>query len=420
MYGTNSDQIRAELAFLLRQQRTATQDRHSNVSLSAAASLDIRMYRNSVLTWCRGAVDSVSPPLIPTGRVGRGPIEELHDRLDHAIAKSIPGAAGLSELTSNRRSPTVKAWQGAARAAALGEHDFAAGVDRISLDVRQRMTVLKDASEIIHAVVILDGLYALAPEWEQLPDSSRLGRAAVVCAAYAGYDGEDHAVDTFGWRRRPTPITGEAQPGVDGVLQSQHNVAVDLADHFPNSLNLRRVINFQRELSELLAARFDGDQKWSDRAATLKVLERETRDLGGQIGSGSVSAGESASAAGRLSRLPNDQFFTRGQQQRLGRLAEQIDSLLASAIVHGASERLYFIRTALPRLDGRADHLVHGVRHTYVPVERAKLSQLLETAKTQLRPPVREPVRRANPRTEHLMFQAELEQGPNRGPALGM
>src|SRR3546814_18260652 len=74
------------------------------------------------------------------------------------------------------------------------------------------MTVLKDAAEVARALTGLDRHYSAAvPGWEPITEADGLGRAAVVCAAHAGYDKPDYSVDQRGWRP-PVPLVDRPAP----------------------------------------------------------------------------------------------------------------------------------------------------------------------------------------------------------------
>lgn len=57
----------------------------------------------------------------------------------------------------------------------------------------------------------------------------------------------NHAIDALGWRPSPGVIEGPGLPGLAGVVQAQHNVAVDL-QHFPSATNLRSLLVSQADV----------------------------------------------------------------------------------------------------------------------------------------------------------------------------
>ena len=132
--------LRAELATLLRQHRIQHRlggTGHATRSPSRppwnkreALGQQISRYRHGVLVWCLQAVRAANPRINLQGTTGRrrGPAEELRHRLTRAVDASTAGHPPLRELTTEQEFPIVETWRRAARAAALGEHDFDAGL----------------------------------------------------------------------------------------------------------------------------------------------------------------------------------------------------------------------------------------------------------------------------------------------------
>jgi hypothetical protein len=400
MYGENGGLLRAELATLLRQHRIQqrlggpgihTVPESTTPEQRQALGEQISRYRHAVLVWCLQAVRAANPRINlehSTGR-SRGPAEQLRDRLTRAVDASTAGHPPLVELTTEQEFPMVESWRHAARAAALGEHDFDAGVGYGRLSDAQFMTVLKDAAEITRGLVALDRRYANIPGWKSLKDQGRLGRAAEVCAVFAGYDEPDYTVDLRGWRPPISTVEGPALPGIAGVLQAEHNVLVRLTQ-FPTAHNLRLVLDSQRVLSTEAALRVrniapDLADKWRTRAETYTALVRETRDLGGHVGAGGNAAAQGANALDRFRRLPG----ALGEPKllrHLDRLFTGIDDRVSDIIEHGARERLYFLRVMLPRVVDQPEPLIKPVRERYVPINSPIQTLLLEVVRAQLRP----------------------------------
>ena len=69
----------------------------------------------------------------------------------------------MDELVTEQPFALVDTWRQAARACVLGEHDFANGVGYGRLSEAQCLTVLKDAADVVRAVVSLDRRYANIP-----------------------------------------------------------------------------------------------------------------------------------------------------------------------------------------------------------------------------------------------------------------
>ena len=78
------------------------------------------------------------------------------------------------------------------------------------LDLNQRLTVVKDAAEIIRGLLVLDRRYGNIPGWEPLSGAGRLQRAAEACAFI---EAADYTVDRRGWRPPARTIDGPARAG---------------------------------------------------------------------------------------------------------------------------------------------------------------------------------------------------------------
>ena len=287
------------------------------------------------------------------------------------------------------------------------------GADPDAITVRsdaECMTVLKDAAEITRGLVALDRRYANIPGWQSIKDQGRLGRAAEVCAVFAGYDDPDYTVDHLGWRPSPTTVDGPAMPGMSGVLQAEHNLLIHLTK-LPTARNLRLVLDSQRVLSHQASLRVRNfapelADKWQARSETYAALVRESRDLGGHLGSGGLAASEGANALGRLQRLPRAAVAVSKALGHLDRLFARVDDRVSDIIEHGANERLYFLRVKLPRVVDQAEGLIKPVRERYVAITSAVQTDLLAIVHTQLRPP---PTRSA-PQVGAAQSRADLHE----------
>lgn len=318
MYGENSERLRGELTVLLRQhriqQRLGGEGIHivpesTTVEERKELGEQIARYRQAVLVWCLQAVRAANPriSLDASGGRTRGPAEELRFRLEAAVKHAAAGLPTMAELATEQTFPMVENWRQGARAAALGEHDFGAGLGYGRLSAAECMTVMRDAAEVARALVGLDRRYSNIPDWHPLKEQGRLGRAAEVCAVFAGHNTPDYTVDLRGWRSAPTSMDGEALPGIGGVLQAEHNLLIHLG-RFPDARSLRVVLESQRLVSGEAAALVESSDPdraatWRTREATYAQLVHETRDLGGQLGNGGPAAGQGATAASRIQRL---------------------------------------------------------------------------------------------------------------------
>lgn len=435
MYGENTRLLRASLRELLTQHRIQQRIGGAGIHTVPATSTvterqeigeQIARYRHAVLVWCHQAMQAANPRinLAGTSARTRGPAEELRYRLDAAIDADPAGLATMEELVSGQRFELVDLWREAARACALGEHDFDAGVGYGRLSEAECMTVIHDAAEITRALVGLDRRYSNIPGWKQLKDPGRLGRAAEVCAAYSGYGNPDYSVDRRGWKPPARPIGGPALPGIAGVLQAQHNLLLHLIK-FPDAQSLRVVIDSQRIVSLEATRRLTDSNpelagRWQRRAETYGRLVQQTRDVGGLYGKGGLAAGQGSIAAARIQKLPDDGLSDAGQLRRLMRLSAGIDERVCTAVELGIKERLYFQRVTVPAVENDNGDLVKGPRREWLPITGPVQAELLAIVHHDLRPM---PVRHKSPKeaAQHRRdFEAAIEHRPEpRGTGIG-
>ncbi|CUR58163.1 conserved hypothetical protein [metagenome] len=436
MYGQNSGRLRGSLGVLLRehrvQQRLGGKGIHTVPATTTVTEREelgkqIRRYRECVLTWCLQAVRAAHPRINLEGTSGRsrGPADELRYRLSEAINASTAGLAPSEELGGEQRFASVESWRHAARAAALGEQDFAAGVGYGRLSDQQCITVLKDAADIVRGVVALDRRYEGVPGWKRLKDQGRLGRAAEVCAAFAGSEEPDYTVDLRGWRTAPVTIDGPAMPGITGLLQAEHNLLVHLGT-FPDARSLRVVLDSQRIVSRTAATLIEQTEpplsaKWRARETTYGQLVHQTRDLGGMLGQGGHAAGQGAVAASRVKRLATEEFIGPKLVRQLDRVFSRIDEQISQCIEHGAKERLYFLRVPFPRIDENAPGFVKRTRERYTPITSPVQTDLIVIARSQLRPAPITPWPPKDAAESRAEFEAAIMHRPGGpGPSLSL
>ncbi|MFT3871461.1 MAG: hypothetical protein QM714_02265 [Nocardioides sp.] len=330
-----------------------------------------------------------------------------------AIEVSLPT---MDELVTEQPFALVDTWRQAARACVLGEHDFTNGVGYGRLSESQCLTVIKDAADVVRALVSLDRRYANIPGWHPLKDPGRLGRVAETCATWAGYWEPDYTVDLRGWRPEPTLIEGPGLPGITGVLQAQHNLLIHLGT-FPTANNLRVVLDSQRIVSRETAhglQPFDPTlaARWERRAETYGRLVHETRDLGGMVGNGGPAAGQGSIAAVRMEKLARDAITDPAQSRRLQRVSAGIDERICNVIERGVAQRLYFQRINVPGLNDHNGELVRVTRQKFVPITSPVQTDLLAIVRNDLRPT---PIRRKAPKgatQSRLDFEAALHHRP--------
>ena len=428
MYGENSGRLRAELTTLLRQHRIQhrlggkgppTMPETTTVEERQALGELIGRYRQMVLVWCLHAIRAANPHINPEGTTGRsrGPAGELRYRLVAAIDASPAGLPTLEDLNTPQNFQMVDTWRHAARAAALGEHDFGAGVGYGRLSEHQCKTVRRDAAEIAWALVGLDRRYANIPGWQSLKDQGRLGRAAEICAAQAGTEAPDYSVDVRGWRPSPMLDTRPAPAGLDGILQGERNLLFELR-RFPDAQSLRLILDSQRIASRQLSSLVrETDNtlaaKWEKRRETYEMLLAETRDLRGLLGTGDA-AGQAAIIAARAQRLTLHSETSTETLHQAERLFHGIDTRLTQVIEHGTSRRLYLLRVKLPQLLNGSEGLVHQNQVRYVPVDSHVQTDLLEVVRSRLRPPPEQPHAPQGAGRSRADFEAAITHRPSR------
>lgn len=427
MYGENTGLLRDALRELLTQHRIQQRIGGRGIhTVPETTTIEERMeigdqigrYRHTVLVWCRQAMLAANPSidLDGTSQRTRGPAEELRYRLEITVNASSTARPTLDELTTAQRFPLIESWRQAARACALGEHDFYADVAYVRLSDAQCLTVVHDAAEITRALVGLDRRYANIPGWQPLKDPGRLGRAAEVCAAYSGRGEPDYTVDHRGWKPLTKLIEGPGLPGINGVLQAQHNLLLHLSE-FPDAQSLRVVVDSQRVVS-LQAARRLGDTapalaaRWERRSEVYGRLVHATRDLGGVVGNGGSAAGQGSVAAARMEKLAADGLTGPPQVGRLERISAGIDKRVCDAIEHGIRSRLYFQRVVVPGMNSENGELIKMPRPKWLPVTGPVHTELLSIVRRELRPT---PIQRKPPTgaaQNRRDFEAAIDHRP--------
>lgn len=352
----------------------------------------VQRYRLATLTWCRAAVTAVTPKtdLSTSSKTTRNPTEELRHRLTTTLKAAGHGESLLDLLAMRHGNELIDTWQRAGRAAALGEHDLTTDVNLEHLTPGQAQAVLKDASDVTTALVLLDTRYKNIPGWRRLKDPQSLEHAAQACSQLTARSRLDHGVDHRGWRPVAGVIDGPALPGIAGVVQAQHNLFVDLA-RVPNALNLRRVLLSQAKLSQTAAkhaqaAAPDLAATFGDRAQLYVDLVRASRDLGGLAGDGNYAVVQSQNAVTRLDRTPTASSTEGPALGELARLCARTDARIAATIEHGFNERLYLAPVNHPRLSDEHIRGIHPTRHRWVPTKSPDQFPLLLLVREELRP----------------------------------
>jgi hypothetical protein len=445
MYGENGALLRSELSALLARHRVQLRlgggGSHSVPVTSSRAERaeigkQIRRYRQSVLVWCQQASRAVAPyassnlsPAPPTPfrlpPTQHGGLASLRLALDHAVDTSSAPLPGLDELVASQELLLVEHWRQAARAAALGEHDFAAGLHHDNLDTTQTHTLIGDIAAVVRALVVLDQRYRSIPGWERLQQPERLGWSALACALDSSLEPPSYAIDALGWRAPTHVMPGPARPGLLGVLQAERNLAVRLRP-LPSAMNLRRIVHSQRVLSggiAQLAANVDEDlrDRCLERLATYADLQRGLRNVASVIGTGELAVADSADVVGRLKLLRPDRAVDLRVLRAFTTLFQKIDHQIADHIETGIERHAYLRRVTLPRLVEDSGQLVTPVRERFTPFGDEGPSAVVHLARDRLRPTSAQstPTPDAG-RSRAELHSAIVHRPQSRGGALGI
>jgi hypothetical protein len=174
-------------------------------------------------------------------------------------------------------------------------------------------------------------------------------------------------------------------------VQAEHNLLIHLGTSL-TALNLRRVLDSQRDLSHQLAARVAAADpalatRCQPRARGYARVFAATRNLGGLLGGGVEAAIEGAFAVSRLRRLPPDAPLDPHAQRDLDRLFDLVDAGLVAVIDQAVHRRLYLIKATLPRIDNRDGNLTHRPAHRFIPATTPVQTDLLGLAREHPQPP---------------------------------
>lgn len=230
----------------------------------------------------------------------------------------------------------------------------------------------------------------------------------------------DYSVDHLGWRPKTKVITGPARPGILGVLQAQHNLVIRMKSA-PNATNLRLVVDSQRLVSAHLtpyAARIDERLagRWTERAETYTVIQKELREIGGLLGKGGLAVAEAANAVARLKALPRHTIVEPRVLSGFQLLFNRLDNRIADVIEDGVEQGAFFKRVTLPRLVGGGGQLVRPVRERFVPITSATDLAVVKTVRERLRP--KDEVPMSAPGPTRVDLHSALIHRPTRGVAV--
>jgi hypothetical protein len=435
MYGENGSRMRSELAVLLRQHRVQQRLGGSGSKFRATTTeaereqygLLIRRYRQGILAWCAGSVETARPTAFSNLRSGprnpfrlpgpdASPPHQLAIALEVATSESSAPLPTMEELTTAHSNPVVERWREAARAAALAEHDTTGGALAGRLTLPQAQALVADVAAVVQALVVLDQRYTGTPGWEPLAGSARLGWTALACALDVSLGQPDYSVDQTGWRPRVKPMRGQPRPGVLGVLQAEHNLLIHLKA-FPNATNLRLIVDSQRLLSDRLAGHAStisaevGD-RWARRARTYTLIQQQLRNIGGNLGTGGASAAEGANATTRLRQLRPDAVITPEEMTSFETLFTRIDARISNVIEEGIRRHAYLQRVTVPEISRSGGGVQELVKERFRPVERPSDLDLIQTVRERLQPAVTPPARVTRPDPSRADLHAAIVHRP--------
>jgi hypothetical protein len=447
MHGENGGLMRAELSALLRHHRIQQRiGGHGISTVAATTSADqrrqigelIRHYRQGILVWCHQATLAAAPgtasnlprpPVNPfrAANSRHGALTALSRAVAQAVAASTAPLATIDELAMPHDLPLVEHWRHAARAAALGEHDFDAGLGHGRLDAQQCQTLIADIAAVVQALVVLDQRYSNIPGWEKLHRPERLGWSALACALDAHLDPPDYAIDLRGWRPPTKVIKGPAKPGLLGVLQAEHNLVIRMRS-FPSAMNLRLVVDSQRLLSGGLASLVEKTEPalhdaWIVRERTFVDLQHELRNVGGRIGTGGLAAAEGAHAVSRLRAIRTGDGLDPRSLHGFTTLFAALDDRIADVVEEGIKHNGYFVRVKVPAVEDDSLEMVAPARERYLPLGDVEHASIMRLARDRLRPiPPRDQAPPQAARSRAELHAAIVHQPGNRpgGPTLSM
>jgi hypothetical protein len=447
MYGENGGLMRAELSALLHQHRIQQRIGGEGIyTVAATTTADqrrqigelIRHYRQGILIWCHQATIAAAPatasnlsrPPVNPFRVANsrhGALAALSRAVEQAVDASTAPLATLDELAAPHVLPLVERWRHAARAAALGEHDFDAGLGHGRLDAQQSQTLIADVAAVVQALVVLDQRYSNIPGWEKLHRPERLGWTALACALDATLDPPDYAIDLRGWRPPTKVIKGPGKPGLLGVLQAEHNLVIRMRS-FPSAMHLRLVVDSQRLLSRQLASLVEKVEPalhdtWTVRERTYVDLQHELRNIRGRIGTGGLAAAEAANAVSRLRAIPNDDGLDLRTLHGFTTLFDALDHRIADVLEEGIRRKEYLVRVKVPAVEDDSGQMVAPPRERHLPLGEMEHTSIMRLANDRLRPiptPNQAPPQAARSRAEFHAAIVHQPDGRPAGPTLSM
>ena len=179
--------------------------------------------------------------------------------------------------------------------------------------------------------------------------------------------------------------------GLLGVLQAEHNLTIRM-QAFPSAMNLRLVVDSQRLLSGGLATRVQKTEPalheaWRDREQTYNALQRELRNMGGNVGVGGLAVAEGANAWNRLKALPPDAQLDPRIVHSFTKLFVQLDARIADVVEEGVQRQAYFLRVKVPGFVANDNgQVVARFQERFIPPVEADHAAIVGLVRDRLRP----------------------------------
>lgn len=396
-YGQTTTPLRSEVVTLLGHHRVLQRvggpgpfggAESSTWEEKQALGLLIRRYRHSILVWCRQGLwavsDKVAVERVPVRR--RTPLQELQVRLADAT-RTVPGQIPLmAGLSMRHRFELLSTWQRAAAAAAVGEHDFAADVNRGWLSPEESDTVVRDVTAIVKALVVLDARYDNIAGWERIPMRHRIGQLADQIRVHTHESVDSSALDARGHRPPPAAAGRVVAGGMQGAVIAQRHTLEELTS-VPHALNLRRILLLQAQISvaarnKVQATEPDVAAAFETRGSVYLKLVAQTRNVVGRLGGGAdavVAAERTLRAVSAVEAMPGAD-----QVRQLRQLCTATDARIASLMEQGAAQKLYLVGVPAKALSDRNVRGVLPLDTTYVALTDGPRAALRELVRDSL------------------------------------
>jgi hypothetical protein len=161
---------------------------------------------------------------------------------------------------------------------------------------------------------------------------------------------------------------------------------------FAHAMNLRLVVDSQRLLSGGLATRVEKiapalGEAWRDREQAYTDLQRELRNIGGNVGVGGLAVAEGANAWNRLRALPPDAQLDPRIVHAFTTIFTTLDARIADVVEEGIQRHSYFLRVKVPGIETNNGQIVARVQERFIPPAEADHAAIVGLVRDRLRPP---------------------------------